>query len=102
MIIIKCILIHLCIVYIIDMSGFVEEAKKAIGLYGKNVKPFDCSKCLSFWVIGLYLFWHLGVNLIYSVSIGALFATLPEISQKTIEYVLARAEIWIDNLSEKL
>ena len=57
------LLIQLIIVYIIDICGFVPLMKKKIfrWLYGPNIKyvpielkPFDCSLCLTFWILIIY------------------------------------------------
>lgn len=59
--IIKLILI---ITYIVDYSDIMISIKKLIWklINGKKIpfqfftmKPFDCSKCLSFWVILIYM-----------------------------------------------
>lgn len=71
------------IVLIVDVSGFVENLKRLIfrWLNGKGVKyrdfdlkPIDCSFCLSFWVNLIFLvvsgfsIWGLLVILIFSWS----------------------------------
>ena len=57
-------LLSLIIVFIIDVSGFIDSVKSAIYklLFGKNakyspfsLKPIDCSLCMTFWVGFLYL-----------------------------------------------
>lgn len=51
------ILITITVVYIVDVSGFTQSWKPAVlrrikkrtGLVFTDLKPFDCSKCLTFW-----------------------------------------------------
>src|SRR5574344_729442 len=62
--IIDLILMQIIIVYIIDICGIVDVFKHFLfkKLYGKmipykelNIKPFDCSLCLTFWSGLIYL-----------------------------------------------
>ena len=59
------ILINIAVVFLIDQSGFINEFKswlKKLLTNGKmsdpnyNLKPFDCSLCMTFWVSLIYLF----------------------------------------------
>ena len=64
MLIINLILIQLIVVFIIDLSGIVETAKKWVWKkafktipYNEEfrMKPFDCSLCVTFWTGLIYL-----------------------------------------------
>lgn len=53
---IKLLILQIIIVFIIDLSGFINNLKSFISkqLTGHNfkvsLKPFDCSLCMTFWV----------------------------------------------------
>ena len=81
--VLNTLFITVTIVLIIDISGFIENLKRLIFrlLNGKsvkykdfNLKPIDCSFCLSFWVNLIFLiangfsFWGLLLILIFSWS----------------------------------
>lgn len=81
--VLNTLFITVIIVLIIDISGFIENLKRLIFrlLNGKsvkykdfNLKPVDCSFCLSFWVNLIFLvvngfsFWGLLLILIFSWS----------------------------------
>lgn len=63
---INLIFINIAVVYLIDQSGGMDSLKsliKRLLTNGKmkgsdySLKPFDCSKCMTFWVsIGYLLF----------------------------------------------
>ncbi len=47
------------VVIIVDISGFIDSVKTLIGkvlhINNVNLKPFDCSLCLNWWVSLAYL-----------------------------------------------
>lgn len=54
------ILLALITIYIVDLSGFTESWKSGIAtLLGvkveslKSLKPFDCGKCMTWWVCNI-------------------------------------------------
>ena len=51
--------ITVIVVIIVDISGFIDSVKtligKVLGINNVNLKPFDCSFCLNFWVSMVYL-----------------------------------------------
>ncbi len=51
--------ISIIVVIIVDISGFIDSVKtligKVLGINNVNLKPFDCSFCLNFWVSLIYL-----------------------------------------------
>lgn len=61
---INLFLITLIVVYIVDLSGFIDSVKQFIWRHfikvgrWQNVsfKPFSCSLCLSWWVGLIYIF----------------------------------------------
>ena len=61
---INLIFINIAVVYLIDQSGGMDSIKsllKRLLTNGKmkgadySLKPFDCSKCMTFWVSIIYL-----------------------------------------------
>lgn len=67
------------IVFIIDISGFIDEAEIMLGkwLKGKVIipKPFSCSLCMSWWVNLVYLLC-VGQFTLTNITIVAIFAIL--------------------------
>lgn len=64
MIFLKLLIINLVVILIVDLSGFVQSLKRAVSrLFTKGkfntdnyrIKPFDCSYCMTFWSLLLYL-----------------------------------------------
>ena len=59
MIYLKLIELAVIVVIIVDISGFIDSIKsfvgKVLGINNVNLKPFDCSFCLNFWVSLGYL-----------------------------------------------
>lgn len=63
---INIFLITFIIVFIIDLSGFIDSIKTFIQflvykIYGLRInefriKPFDCSLCMSFWTNIIYIY----------------------------------------------
>lgn len=62
--ILDLICMTIVIVFIIDLSGFINELKQALSKWltkGKmisnsyRIKPFDCSLCMTFWSGMIYL-----------------------------------------------
>lgn len=58
--------IAVIIVFIVDVSGFIDNAKQnifrwihgnKIGYREFTIKPFDCSLCLTWWAGLIYLFY---------------------------------------------
>ena len=52
-------LISALVIYIVDLSGFTESWKawlwKHFKTNTKDMKPFDCSQCMTWWVGLIYL-----------------------------------------------
>ena len=51
--------ITVIVVIIVDISGFIDSIKTLIGkvlhINNVNLKPIDCSLCMTFWVCVAYL-----------------------------------------------
>ena len=56
---IHLILVALVTIYIVDISGFTESLRDALARWLKiptlrPLKPFDCGKCMTWWVCIIY------------------------------------------------
>ena len=56
---IHLILVALVTIYIVDISGFTESWRDALARWLKiptlrPLKPFDCGKCMTWWVCIIY------------------------------------------------
>lgn len=80
----KLLLLTTIIVFIVDVSGFVNEMKRIAfkALFPKKeynpfrIKPFDCSLCMTFWsgLTTIVIFGEITLLNIFMVSMFALFA----------------------------
>lgn len=61
------IIITICVVFIVDISGVIDSIKGFLSLWsGKNIlhlKPFDCSLCMTFWVGLVYILCYHSLTL---------------------------------------
>ena len=82
---INLIFINIAVVYLIDQSGGMDSIKSLLKRlltngkmkgYDYSLKPFDCSKCMTFWVsiIYLLLFGELSIFTIMLACISAFTA----------------------------
>jgi len=81
MTIINLLLIQLIIVFIIDLSGVMNSIKIALSKWltkgkvastGFNIKPFDCSLCMTFWIGLIYLLITKSFTLPYIAVVAGL------------------------------
>lgn len=79
------ILLTLSVVIIVEVSRFPDSVKRGLGIWlGKpvrNLKPLDCSFCLTFWVLAIY---HLvtGTMSVMTFACALVMATLtPAVSE---------------------
>ena len=79
---INLIFINIAVVYLIDQSGGMDSIKsllKRLLTNGKmkgsdySLKPFDCSKCMTFWVSIIYLLF-MGEFSIFTFMLACLSA----------------------------
>lgn len=84
MIYLNLIMLTLIIVFIIDISGVIDNIKRLIWkwVFGKNkpyqeysLKPIDCSLCMTFW-IGLIFLICVGQFSILNILVVCLLASL--------------------------
>lgn len=77
-------------VFIIDISGFIDEAEVMLGkwLKGKVIipKPFSCSLCMSWWVNLVYLLC-VGQFTLTNITIVAIFAILTPVISTFVIWV---------------
>jgi hypothetical protein len=82
MILLKCLLLTISIVFIIDFSGFLTNLSKFI--YEKTTgkvwlgqllpRPFSCSLCMTFWLTFLLLISN--YSIIFTIFYSSIFAFL--------------------------
>lgn len=79
MLITELLIITLLMVFIIDLSGFIDEIETALTKWLKGKvripKPFSCSLCMSWWTNLIYLLCVGHFTLPY-IALVALFAFL--------------------------
>lgn len=87
----KVIIITLLIVWVIDISGIIEEMEKALSKWlgvkkARIPKPFSCSLCMTWWTLLLF-FLLTGNFTIYTVGLSGLFAFLTPFFYDTLVFV---------------
>lgn len=107
--ILNLIFIQLIIVFIIDLSGFVDTVKSKLSsllTHGRikssdyRIRPFDCSLCMTFWCGLIYLFitHQFILSLIAFVCLLSITTTLTRDSFYTIYDLFIRLLKKIDTL----
>lgn len=90
MIVLKLLMIHFVIVWIIDFSDITTSVKRALSKKRKitNIKPFDCSKCMNVWAMLLlcFFYFHLGIEL--SLFVACFFGMISDISFNLIDKLI--------------
>lgn len=103
------IMIVLSIIFIVDISGVMEYIKRTIFkiINGRKVnyvpyelKPFDCSLCMTFWIIIIYLF-ILKYTIINVVFIASMCAISTIIISPTIKLIIYSIKKLLDKIYEK-
>ena len=79
--------ITVIVVIIVDISGFIDSVKtligKVLGINNVNLKPFDCSFCLNWWVSLAYLLITNELS-ITAVMVALLLSTMTPIIKDSI------------------
>lgn len=80
MIYLRLLLVALVTIYIVDISGFTESwralvARKLHISRMKALPPFDCGKCMSWWVCLIYALC-VGQLSIWTIAFSALVSLL--------------------------
>jgi hypothetical protein len=87
--------ILLIVVFIVDYSGVVLYIKKLIWklLNGNKIpfkwfelKPFDCSLCMSFWTLIIYCLFN-NYGILNSIFIGVIGAYLASFLSDLLNYI---------------
>ena len=94
----EMLLITLIIVWIIDLSGIIEELEVALAKWLKTKKvhipkPFSCSLCVTWWSLLLFVLVTGRITLIY-ISLCALFAFLTPFFYDLL--------LWVRRVGEKI
>lgn len=75
-IIIDIITIHFICVFVIDISGFIDQIENVVK---RSVpKPFSCSLCSIFWITTGYMLYMYDMNILHAVGCGCLNALFNE------------------------
>ena len=94
---IKLLLITICVVIVIDLSGIIDDAELRLSKWLKAKvripKPWSCSLCMSWWTNLIYLLCIGKLTLPY-IAIVALFAFLTP--------VFALLFVWVRETLNKL
>lgn len=79
--------ISIIVVIIVDISGFIDSVKtligKVLGINNVNLKPFDCSFCMNFWISLIYLLITNELS-ITAVMVTLLLSTMTSIIKDAI------------------
>lgn len=106
--IIDILLVAVVTIYIVDLSGFTESWRSALARLLKisesalrPIKPFDCGKCMTWWVCLIYIICVGKVTLPYIAFIALLSHMSQPIGQAL---VLCREviNVLVDKLLEKI
>lgn len=91
----SCIILTLCVAYIVDISGVMFKLSKYAftKIYGKRM-PYNgwqipvitCSTCLSFWVVLIYTIIS-GMNVICALGIACFCSYIADISSEIMKLV---------------
>lgn len=98
--------ITFAVVYIVDLSGFTESWRGALAKFLKterlkSLKPFDCSKCLVFWVVLAWLLF-LGENLLICLVSACLLSYLSETVRMLLIFIREGLNYILRKLIEKI
>ena len=103
---VQIIAITFVVVYIVDLSGFTESWRGALAKFLKterlkSLKPFDCSKCLVFWVVLAWLL-VLGENLLICLVAACLLSYLSETVRMLLIFIREGLNFVLRKLIEKI
>lgn len=94
-------LITLIIVFVIDISGFIDELESILSKWLKGKaripKPFSCSLCMTWWIGLIYLLCVGEFNLIYVATVvlfahlSGVLSTLMVWVRETLNWVIEKA-----------
>lgn len=96
------LLVSLVVIYIVDLSGFTDSWRSGLSrLTGvknlRQLKPFDCGKCMTWWVGLIYVLLNWGFSLPLITFVAVLsFLSVP------IGQVMIFIREWITWVIDKL
>ena len=99
---IQLLLVALVTIYIVDVSGFTESWRDALARMLhvtrlRSLKPFDCGKCMTWWVCLIYALCTGHLTLV-TIAFSALLSHL----SVPIGQVMIFIREWINWLINKL
>lgn len=95
------------VVFIVDLSGFVQSMKKALVKFRiikdeyVQIKPFDCSLCMSWWIGLIYIYLNNQFT-ISGVFLVSMFAFITPLLNTIIHFITDTIGLFINKLSEKM
>lgn len=109
MVLINVLILTTIVCFIVDVSGIVDSVKRRIWKwlfkdreYNEfQLKPFDCSLCLSFWV-GLIYIICLGQFNIPMIGYVCLMSLLSGVITKMMKLVVIFLEVVQDKILSKI
>lgn len=96
------LLVAVITIYIVDVSGFTESWRDALARWLKvtNLRPlppFDCGKCMTWWVCLIYALC------VGQISLGTIaFAALLSLLSNPIGEMLIFTREWLTHIIDKL
>lgn len=95
-------LVGLVTIYIVDISGFTESWRSALARLLKisamrSIKPFDCGKCMAWWVCIIYALCTGHLNL-GTIAFSALLSHLSVPLGETLIFIRE----WFTRIIDKL
>lgn len=100
--ILQIFLVHVFIVYVIDVSGFVDEIKKRLRLENKSLKPFDCSTCMTVWYTLFHSYFLAEFSIFTCLGVTVAFAIMPVITERVILSIKGFLELASEKLLNKI
>lgn len=106
----KLFIIQLVVILIVDISGFIPNIKRIISKYltkGQiessqfSLKPFDCSLCLSFWSLLIFIIIT-GQLTFINVLYLTLLTMFTDVVVDIIMFIKVTIKYTIDRLYDKL
>lgn len=105
MIYLKLLIMAVVVVFVVDLSGFVQSVKDWLSRWldrkVTRLRPLDCSLCMTWWT-GLIYAWILGAFSIQAVAYVALLAWLSGVIRGILILIADALTAALRYLSNKL
>lgn len=104
---VKCLIIMLSVVYIVDISGVMWKINRWLFkiLYGNRIQYngwyiplFGCSRCLTFWTVLIFTLVS-GIDIIYSVGAACLYSYIANISGDILNFLHRKTTDYLNDIS---